>query len=58
MNVHQEEATQALRGYDPQALVVLDQGSRAGPALLPGTPTLIIDHHQSREFPEGAVVSE
>ncbi|GAB4815824.1 hypothetical protein N2152v2_002870 [Parachlorella kessleri] len=55
MNVHQEEATQALRGYDPQALVVLDQGSRAGPALLPGTPTLIIDHHQSLVFPDGAV---
>jgi hypothetical protein len=36
--------------------MVLDQGSRSG-ALLPGVPTLVIDHHQPEGFPEGATVS-
>ena len=39
----------------PEALVVLDMGSRADP-ILPGVPTLLVDHHQSTEYPEGALV--
>jgi hypothetical protein len=39
----------------PEALVVLDMGSRADP-ILPGVPTLLVDHHQSTEYPEGAMV--
>jgi hypothetical protein len=37
------------------ALVVLDMGSRPEP-IVPGLPTLIVDHHASDSFPEGAQV--
>jgi single-stranded-DNA-specific exonuclease len=37
-----------LAGHDPQALIVADLGSRPEP-ILPGVPTLLIDHH----VPEG-----
>ncbi|POY73131.1 hypothetical protein BMF94_3824 [Rhodotorula taiwanensis] len=40
----------------PTRCVVLDQGSRPGEALVPGVDTLIIDHHLSDSFPEGATV--
>ncbi|BGP51960.1 hypothetical protein JCM10450v2_007920 [Rhodotorula kratochvilovae] len=43
----------------PSRCIVLDQGSRPGPALLPpesGCETLIIDHHLCDDFPEGAQV--
>lgn len=38
----------------PDAVVVVDQGSRAG-AIAPGRPTLVIDHHQPSSAPDGAV---
>ncbi|WP_228530489.1 MULTISPECIES: hypothetical protein [Myxococcaceae] len=39
----------------PEALVVLDMGSRAEP-LLPGVATLVVDHHAPEGFPPGAGV--
>ena len=56
-NIHTPEASEALSAYNAAALIVLDQGSRAGPAILPGVPTLILDHHQSTVFPEEAQAS-
>ncbi|WP_224246078.1 hypothetical protein [Hyalangium gracile] len=38
-----------------EALVVLAMGNRAAP-ILPDLPTLIVDHHPTTEFPEGAQV--
>ncbi|GAA5982402.1 hypothetical protein JCM10908_006632 [Rhodotorula pacifica] len=40
----------------PTRCIVLDQGSRPGEALVPGVETLLIDHHLSDTFPEGATV--
>ena len=56
-NIHTAEATAALKALDPAALIVLDQGSRGGPPICPGVPTLILDHHQSIVFPEEAQAS-
>ncbi len=42
-----------LAEKDPQALFVLDLGSRPDP-LLPGVPTLLIDHHMPGGIPPGA----
>jgi single-stranded-DNA-specific exonuclease len=39
----------------PDALLVLDLGSRADP-LLPGVPALLIDHHKPTGVPPGAVL--
>ena len=54
-HVHQEAVRQRLEGLQPRALVVADLGSRAGP-ILPGVPTLLLDHHQPEGFPDGATV--
>jgi len=42
----------------PTRAIIMDQGSRPGPALLPPDkcPTLLIDHHQSSTFPESITV--
>ncbi|GAA5984011.1 hypothetical protein JCM5350_004991 [Sporobolomyces pararoseus] len=42
----------------PTRAIIMDQGSRPGPALLPPDKcsTLLIDHHQSSEFPESITV--
>ncbi|KAH9931374.1 uncharacterized protein B0H18DRAFT_929856 [Fomitopsis serialis] len=46
----------------PRFVLVADQGSRAGPAILPGegeeeeARTLIVDHHLAEGFPQGATV--
>lgn len=53
-NIHTTDATEALSALQAQALIVLDQGSRGGPPILPGVPTLILDHHQSTVFPDEA----
>ncbi len=42
-----------LRNSEPSALVVVDQGSRPRP-VLPGIPTLVVDHHDAP--PEGVPV--
>jgi single-stranded-DNA-specific exonuclease len=40
----------------PDALIVLDMGTRPGP-ILPEVPTLVIDHHDASEgSPRGALV--
>jgi single-stranded DNA-specific DHH superfamily exonuclease len=44
-----------LSATDPAALVVVDLGTRADP-VLPGCPTVVIDHHLPTGTPEGAVV--
>jgi hypothetical protein len=46
-NVHSDVELERMAEYRADRVVVLDQGSRPGRALLPGTPTLIIDHHMS-----------
>jgi single-stranded DNA-specific DHH superfamily exonuclease len=43
-----------LAALSPTHLVVVDMGSRAG-EILRGVPTLVVDHHQPRGFPDGAV---
>jgi len=55
-NVHSDHERALMTTFEPQRIVVLDQGSRPGRALierLPDTPegpsTLIIDHHMSNE---------
>lgn len=56
-NIHTTDATEALSSFNAAALIVLDQGSRGGPPILPGVPTLILDHHLSTVFPEEAQAS-
>jgi hypothetical protein len=54
-HAHSPAFQERLERVGAEALVVLDMGSRAEP-IVPGLPTLVIDHHQSTEFPEGAQV--
>jgi single-stranded-DNA-specific exonuclease len=55
-HVHQSGMRDRIRATGPQALVVLDMGSRSG-AILPGVPTLVIDHHNpERGVPPDAIV--
>ncbi len=49
------EVLERLRGYAPGALVVADLGSRDGD-LLPGVPTLLLDHHCPIGKPDGALL--
>lgn len=55
-NPHQEQERQRLTGHGAEYAVVVDQGSRPGPPLVPGTKTLLVDHHLSDEFPEDTLV--
>ncbi|GAA5902332.1 uncharacterized protein JCM6883_001371 [Sporobolomyces salmoneus] len=52
----EEEDSSAYSG--PTRAIIMDQGSRPGPALLPPDKcsTLLIDHHQSSEFPDSISV--
>jgi single-stranded-DNA-specific exonuclease len=54
-HVHKDSMRERIRAASPGSLVVVDQGSRPG-AIVPGLPTLLIDHHQPLGFPDGAVV--
>ncbi|HEX2949697.1 MAG TPA: hypothetical protein VHV83_09035 [Armatimonadota bacterium] len=56
LSIHNEAFTIKLQAHSPEALIIIDQGSRAG-AVLPGVPTLIIDHHVPRGIPAGVLVS-
>lgn len=49
------EARERLLALRPDALVVTDLGVRHG-EILPGVPTLLIDHHQPDGAPPGAAV--
>lgn len=53
-HVHSPSMRARLMGLRGDALIVLDMGSRAGP-IVPGLPTIVIDHHDARERPDGAV---
>lgn len=43
-----------LAAMNPGGVIVADLGTRADP-VLPGCPTLVIDHHRPTGFPEGAI---
>lgn len=54
--IEEEGFSDRLAVAHPEALIVLDQGSRSG-ALLPGVPTLTIDHHLPHGIPDGVYLS-
>ena len=55
-NVHDSAVKDVLEAYGATHTVVVDMGSRGGPALCK-SPTLIIDHHQAWDgYPEGAQI--
>jgi hypothetical protein len=55
-HVHKDAMRDRIRALGPRTLVVCDMGTRPGP-ILPGVPTLVIDHHDaSQGTPEGALV--
>lgn len=56
--VHAESEREAMAAKDPSYVIVLDQGSVDSPPVIdsPSTKALIIDHHLSDHFPEGAQV--
>ena len=58
-NIHDETERQLMLEKKPRFVIVLDQGSRGGQPVIndPETQSLLIDHHLSDDFPEGAVVS-
>ena len=47
-----------MKAKSPKYIIVVDQGSRAGPPVIDSDDTraLIVDHHLSDEFPENAMV--
>ncbi|HEX2952131.1 MAG TPA: hypothetical protein VHV83_21565 [Armatimonadota bacterium] len=45
-----------LQAYKPDAVIVIDQGSRAED-LLPDVPTLTIDHHTPHGIPKGVYIT-
>ena len=49
------EVLARLRERAPEALVVVDLGSRPE-TILPGIPTLLLDHHRPTGVPEGATL--
>ncbi|KAI0694467.1 hypothetical protein C8T65DRAFT_666705 [Cerioporus squamosus] len=57
-NIHAAPERERIARYGARYVVATDQGSRGGPSLVddPAARTLIVDHHWSTEFPEGAVV--
>ena len=54
-NAWMPEVHERLRTRNPQALLVVDLGTRPDP-ILPGIPTLLIDHHAPFGTPPGAVL--
>ncbi|KAJ3534660.1 hypothetical protein NM688_g7102 [Phlebia brevispora] len=57
-NVHRDDERKRMEAYGAQYVVVVDQGSRKSGPIVRGedVKTLIIDHHWSEQFPEGATV--
>ena len=57
-NIHHEDERAAMSLKKPGYVIVLDQGSRGGPSIVDSTATkcLLIDHHLSDDFPDGASV--
>jgi single-stranded DNA-specific DHH superfamily exonuclease len=58
-NIHEEYERKLMLEKRSSFIIVLDQGSRGGPPVVDdrGVQSLIIDHHLSDDFPEGATVS-
>jgi single-stranded DNA-specific DHH superfamily exonuclease len=55
-HVHTDALRERILAARPDALAVLDMGSRGGP-IVPGLPTLLVDHHAPVSgFPPGATV--
>ncbi len=54
-HAHHPDMQARLRSERPSRLVVVDMGSRGAP-ILPGVPTVVVDHHQPRGLPPDAVV--
>lgn len=55
-NPHRDDEREKFALYKADYAIVVDQGSRPGPALVPGAKTLLIDHHMSDEFPDDTLV--
>jgi hypothetical protein len=58
-SIHSDEARAILDAFDAEWVVVMDQGSRPGRAIVKierGKKCLIIDHHWSEAFPEDSLV--
>ena len=57
-NIHDEDERAAMHAKQPKYVIVLDQGSRGGRSVVDGeeVKVLVLDHHYSDEFPEGALV--
>ncbi|TBU22089.1 DHH phosphoesterase [Dichomitus squalens] len=56
-NIHASPEREQITRHGASYVIVTDQGSRGGRSIAddPETKTLVIDHHWSTEFPEGAV---
>ena len=59
-NVHNDAEKSSMEAKEPGYVIIVDQGSRAGPSIVdaPNTKSLIIDHHLSDEFPEKSLVRD
>ncbi|KAH9916232.1 hypothetical protein B0H21DRAFT_852204, partial [Amylocystis lapponica] len=57
-NVHAPEEREKIAEYGAKYVVVVDQGSRGGPAIADGNhvKSLLVDHHWSEEFPDDILV--
>lgn len=57
-NIHEEDERKIMLEKKPQFVIVLDQGSRKGPPVVDDgqVRSIVIDHHLSDDFPEGATV--
>lgn len=59
-SLFQDDERAMIEAYGASRVIVLDQGSRGGPSLVNTqggrVHTLILDHHESDEFPEEALV--
>lgn len=59
-NIHEGLERKAMSEKEAHFIIVLDQGSRGAPPVVdnPDTKSIVIDHHLSDDFPEGAEVSQ
>ncbi|CZT01319.1 uncharacterized protein RCO7_02022 [Rhynchosporium graminicola] len=58
MNIHEPLERKAISEKKASFIIVLDQGSRGGLPIVddPETKSIVIDHHLSDDFPQGAEV--
>tara|TARA_R110002060_G_scaffold30200_7_gene40621 strand:+ start:145 stop:537 length:393 start_codon:yes stop_codon:yes gene_type:complete len=59
-NIHEALERKAMSEKEADFIIVLDQGSRGAPPVVDDadTKSIVIDHHLSDDFPEGAEVSK